>query len=172
MRPRMTDDFRSDDQPQQPAQPPPPPRKEPRTPRQVLSIAMVATATVDLGFGLPALVWPNLLWDTVGGADGGALAALESARWAGALLVAFGIGAVFVLMRPRGQRTMVTVLCIQASLTAAAILFSAANNEFDGVVDDWFYWATGAATTLVAAYLWFARFKARSELALSPAGSA
>ncbi len=151
---------------------PAPTPKEPRSPRHTLNIALLAVVALDVGYGLPMLLWPNLLWGTIGGADGRHLEALETNRWAGGLLIGLGIGALFVIAKPRGQRTIVTMFAIQSAIVAAALVLSAVNGEFSDVLDAWFYWLAAVVTAATSLYLWYARLKARAVLAPSPAGSA
>ena len=142
--------------------------KEPRTPRAVLNTGLMVYIAVNLAYGLPMLLWPKLLWETIGGADTDAAgAALLTTRWAGGVLVGLAMGAIFVLMRPTGQRTFVTTIAIHTALAAAAILVSAANGEWDDAgVEEWFYWLSGIVVASESAYLWYARFKARAVLAM------
>ena len=130
----------------------------------MLRIALIAYIAEHALYGIPMLVWPGLLWETIAGAEGDALKGLESNRWAGALLVAWGFGAILVLLRPRGQRTFLTTIAIQTSLASGALFYSSVTGEFD-VVDAWFRWASVLAIGALALYLWGARWRARDILA-------
>ncbi len=142
------------------------PRRAPRTPRGTLNAALVAYMAINLAYGVPMLLFPNFLWGTIGGAEGQALEALESTRWAGAILVAFAAGVFLLLAVPRGQRTFVTTLALHYSLAAAALLFSTLTGEFDDIVGlrAWFPWLATVVVALAALYIWYARFKARDLL--------
>ena len=142
----------------------PPFPKEPRTPRSILNIGLLAFMIVSFGYGLPLLLWPDVLWGTVGGAEGDFERALGTTRWAGAFLTAWAVGAFFVFTRPKGQRTFVTTITLQASLASAALFVSAVSGEFDDVVDTWFPWLSAVIVGLLALYLWYARVKARDIL--------
>ncbi len=147
----------------------PSPAPAPKEPRQPLSaaatlrLAIVLYIAVTIGYGLPMLVWPNLLWDTIAGASGDELAGLVSVRWAGGVLVGLGIAAFLVLAKPKGQRSFVSGMTFHTSLAAAAILVSSINGELD-VVDAWFRWASFIVVAVLAVYLWLARWRARDLL--------
>ncbi len=162
------DDFSAEGEGASPSSAPTPAPKTPRSPRHTLNLALLVLVGLDLGYGLPMLLWPGLLWGTIGGADGLHLEALKTNRWAGALLVGLAIGALFVMARPAGQRTIVTMFAIQSAIAATALVLSAVNGELSGVLDAWFYWLAAVATAATSLYLWYARLKARSVLAPSP----
>ncbi len=159
----MTDDpgaFQAESQPEPRA------KRKPRTPRGTLNLALFAYMAVNLAYGIPMLVFPAFLWGTIAGAEGQALAALETTRWGGGILVALAIGAFLLLAVPRGQRTFVTTLALHYSLAAGGILLSILAGEFDEVdgLRDWFPWVSLLVVAAVALYLWLARFKARDLL--------
>ncbi len=148
-------------------EPEPKPAKTPRTPRATLNIALIAYIAITAAYGLPMLLWPTFLYDTVGGASRNGLVGLVTTRWAGGVLIGLAIGALFVLARPRGQRTFVTMISIHTALAAAGIWISVANGEWgDAGIDSWFYLLSGVVVAALSAYLWFARFKAREVLAM------
>lgn len=147
---------------------PPPAPKEPRTPGAVLATGLFVYIAVNVAYGLPMLVWPELLWETIGGADADTAGmVLATNRWAGGVLLGLAAGAVFVLMRPTGQRTFVTMLCIHTALAAAAILYSISTGEWDDAgIAAWFAWLSAIVVAAESGYLWYARVKARSVLAM------
>lgn len=136
---------------------------EPRPPGSTLRIAVLIYAVFNLVAGTSILLWPSLFWGTIGGADDEALDIVKSVRWGGAILVAFGVGALMVYARPRGQRTFVTSMALQDAGVTAALVYSSLTDEL-AYLDTWFVVALIGATALSGLYLWFARFKARDLL--------
>jgi hypothetical protein len=140
--------------------------KPARTPEATLNTALMVSAVVALLYGVPILLVPSVFWGTVGGADNDALAALESMRWSGGVLAGLGLAAIFAIREHRGQRTFVTGLAFASAAAAVGLWLSAVNGEFSDVLDFWFYWLATLVATGLAAYLWWARIKARSLLGL------
>jgi uncharacterized iron-regulated membrane protein len=138
----------------------------PRPPGSTLRIAVLIYAVLNLVSGTSILVWPSLFWGTIGGADDEALEVIKSVRWGGAILGAFGIGALMVYARPRGQRTFVTSMALQDAGVTAALVFSSLTDEL-AYLDTWFVVALIGATALSGLYLWWARFKARDLLGVA-----
>lgn len=138
----------------------------PRPPGSTLRIAVLIYAVLNLVSGTSILVWPSLFWGTIGGADDEALEVIRSVRWGGAILAAFGIGALMVYARPRGQRTFVTSMALQDAGVTAALVFSSLTDELV-YLDTWFVVALIGATALSGLYLWWARFKARDLLGVA-----
>lgn len=147
-------------------QPSPRVSPEPRPPGSTLRIAVLIYAVLNLLAGTSILLWPSLLWGTIGGADDEALEIIKSVRWGGAILVAFGVGALMVYARPKGQRTFVTSMALQDAGVTAALVYSSLADEL-AYLDTWFVIALIGATALSGLYLWFARFKARDLLGVS-----
>ena len=141
-------------------------KPEPRPPGSTLRIAVLVYAVLNLVSGTSILVWPSLFWGTIGGADDEALEVIKSVRWGGAILAAFGIGALMVYARPRGQRTFVTSMALQDAGVTAALVFSSLTDEL-AYLDTWFVVALIGATALSGLYLWWARFKARDLLSVA-----
>ena len=141
------------------------PPKEPRSPRATLSLALLAYIAGNTVYGLPMILVPGVIWDTIGGAEGDAQAALESNRWVGGLLLALAFGALLVLRNPRGQRTFVTTLALGDAAMATLLVLGVISGEFDEVVDAWFVWVTAVGLGAISAGLWWGRLKARSVLA-------
>lgn len=139
--------------------------KEPRTPRATLNLSLLAYIVGNSVYGLPMILAPGLIWDTIGGADGDAATALESTRWVGALLLALAFGALLVLRKPAGQRSFVMTLALGDAAMAALLVLGALGDDFDGVLDAWFVWVTAIGLAVISAGLWWSRFKARALLA-------
>ncbi len=136
-----------------------------RTPRGTLNMALGMYIVVNLAYGIPLLLAPDLLWGTVAGADEAAKVALRTTRWGGAILVAWAVGAFLLMAVPRGQRTFFTTLALQYSLAAAAIVFSILTGEWDDAgVAAWFPWLSAVVIAAGALYLWLARLRARDLL--------
>ena len=161
----MADPFPSDDPTRKPSsESTSKPRrpKTPRTPQGTLNTALFAYAAINGVSGVLIALFPRLFWETLGSADGDFARALDSTRFGGAALLALAIGALLVMRKPGGQNTLVTVFALEATLVAAAL---AANVVVDdtvtGVVFDW---AMLLGCAAVAAYLWWARLKARKIL--------
>lgn len=139
------------------------PEPEPRDPRSGLNSTLLLYIIVAAAYGLPMTLVPDVLWDTIGGVDETAAEVLTGMRWAGAMLLALGFGALLVLRNPRGQRTFVTFLAVQTGATAAALIYSATANEYPG--HDWFVWGAGLIAAGVSALLWWVRVSARRVIA-------
>lgn len=145
------------------------PPKEGRIPRDradTLRLALIVYIVVNLALGIPLTLVPVGFLDFIG-VDQGIAAELGGLRWAGAVLVAWGISAVLVLARPVGRAYFVTVGALQMSFAAAAFLYSWWRHESLGSA--WFQVAAGIVLVASAAYLWWARLKARSVLAFDEA---
>ena len=141
------------------------PEKEPRTPRATLNLALLAYIAGNTVYGLPMVLVPGLIWGTIAGAEGDVAEALESNRWVGGLLLALAFGALLILRKPAGQRSFVMTLALGDAAMAALLVLGALGNDFDGVVDAWFVWASAVGLALISAGLWWSRLKARALLA-------
>ena len=151
------------DQQQQPAPVPPEPTSEPLQPGTHLRLAVLAYVAINLLYGLPGAIWPDLIWGTIGGVDSPELEVLAAMRWGGAILVAWAIGGFLVLGRPKGRQTMVTTFALQYTLAAVALATSLFAGEFD-FADTWFSVASVLVVAAGAAYLWYARWTGREVL--------
>ncbi len=154
----------SDDAPRQESEPKPP--KEPRSPGAVVRTALLIYIVVNVAYGLPMLLWPDLIWGTIGGADGLRLEALESMRWAGGVLLGLAIGAFFAFTRPAGQWTLMMGIGAHTSLAAVGIWLSLLAGEWTPTIDLWFVWLAAIVVPIESLYIWYARFKGRELLAV------
>ena len=141
---------------------PAPEPRPPRDPADTLRIGLIVYIVVNLTLGIPLLLVPVGFLDFIG-VETAIAEQLAGLRWVGAVLVAWGISAVLVLARPVGRAYFVTVGALQMTFAAAAFLYSWWRNESLG--SGWFQVAAGIVLVGSAAYLWWARLKARSVLA-------
>lgn len=144
-------------------QTPTPPEPTPLEPGTHLRLSVLAYIALNLAYGLPAALWPDLLWGTLGGGDDATVEVLRGMRWAGAILVAWAIGGLLVLTRPKGRQTMVTTFALQTSLAATALVVSALADEFRWA-KTWFVLLAIIAVGATALYLWYGRWAARDVL--------
>ena len=136
--------------------------KKPRTPDGTLRTALFVYAVLNGGAGLAIFLFPGIFWDTIGGAGDVYEVAYGSTRFGGGALLALAFGALVVLRKPAGQHTLVTVLAVEATLVAVAVI----GNVF---VDDvptslWFELVIALGSAAIAVYLWWARLIARTIL--------
>ncbi len=134
----------------------------PRTPEGTLATALLAYAVINGLFGLVLLFFPRFLLDTVGGGADIYDRAFDLFRFSGGALVALAIGALMVLRKPEGQHSLVTVMAIEATLVAAAVIANIAID--DTPTDLWFELIIAIVCAVLAAYLWWARIRARKIL--------
>ena len=133
------------------------------TPQTALGTALLAYAGLNGLAGLFMLSFPRALWVSIGGAEGESVAnAYASTRFAGAALAALAVAALLVMRKPAHQSTLVTVLCVEATLVAVATVLN-------GVVDDvptdgWFTWLVALGSIALAGFMWWARVVARKVL--------
>ena len=139
------------------------PAKEPLEPGTHLRLSVLAYVVLNVAYGLPIALWPDLIWKNIAGAEGLQLEALRSVRWAGAILLAWAIGGLLTLARPEGRQTMVTTFALQFSFATAALVVSALADEF-AFVRTWFVLLAIAAIGLAAGYLWYGRWAGRRVL--------
>lgn len=154
-----------------PAEPPSTPRdatavrrpREGMTPQTTLGTALLAYAGLNGLAGLFMLTFPRALWVSIGGAEGESAGnAYASTRFAGAALAALAVAALLVMRKPARQNTLVTVLCIEATLVAVATVL---NGVIDDVpTDGWFTWLVAIGSVVLAGFMWWARIVARKIL--------
>lgn len=136
-------------------------KRGPRDPAATLTTAMLVYIFVTLLFALPLVIFPAAFFDVVGLSDAEA-AALGGLRWFGAVLLAWAISGILVLARPGGRAIFVTTGALQLTFSAVALLYSWSVSEYA-----WSSWYHGFMTVISiagAAYLWWARFRARAVL--------
>ncbi|MDH3730030.1 MAG: hypothetical protein OES13_02720 [Acidimicrobiia bacterium] len=135
----------------------------PLDPGTHLRLSVLLSVIVNLAYGLPIALWPDLIWGTLAGGTSSDVELLSSMRWGGAVLVAWAIGGVLVLSRPKGRQTMVTTFALQFSLATAALIVSALADEF-AWAETWFVLAAIIVVGASALYLWYGRWAGRQVL--------
>jgi len=153
----MTDNLEGSTTPQ------PAPKPEPLQPGTHLRLSVLIYVGINVVYGLPIALWPDLIWDTVAGGDSAELVGLMSARWAGAILLAWAVGGLLVLTRPQGRQTMVTTFALQTSFATVALIVSALADEFVWA-DTWFVLFAIVAIGAESLYLWYGRWAGREVL--------
>jgi hypothetical protein len=124
----------------------------------ILKIALLIYAVVCLIYGLGFFIVPDSLVELSGGEPvfHGWL------RWPGGVIVALGIGAILVYLKPKGQGIFVTTIAIGALLAGLAMLWAWLNIEEGANV-----WFTALPTIVLLALsglLWWGRQKAKNIL--------
>ncbi len=138
------------------------PARPKMTPEATLGTALLAYAGANGLAGLLMLTFPRALWVSIGGADGLYEKAYASTRLAGAMMVTLAVMALLVVRKPARQSTLVTLLCIEETLVAAATFVNAA---FDKVPTDvWFDWLIALGSIALAGFMWWARIVGRKAL--------
>jgi hypothetical protein len=138
------------------------PARPKMTPEATLGTALLAYAGGNGLAGLLMLTFPRALWVSIGGADGLYEKAYASTRLAGAMMVTLAVMALLVVRKPARQSTLVTLLCIEETLVAAATFVNAA---FDKVPTDvWFDWLIALGSIALAGFMWWARIVGRKAL--------
>jgi len=86
----------------------------------LLKIVLVIYAVVSLVYGLAYFIVPDCLVNLSGGDPvfHGWL------RWSGGTLIALGIGAIMVLIKPKNQGIFVTTIAIGTLLAGLALLYA------------------------------------------------
>lgn len=154
----MTDHSEFESEPVEPAKPP-------RDPADTLRLALLVYIVVNLIMGIPLMLVPVGALDFIG-VERNIAEELAGLRWVGAVLVAWGIGGILVMARPVGRAYFVTVGALQMTFASVAFLYSWWTGESVGSV--WFQTVASVVLVGSAAYLWWARLRARSTLALDP----
>ncbi len=135
----------------------------PLEPGTHLRLSVLLSIVVNLAYGLPIALWPDLIWGTLAGARSSEVELLSGMRWSGAILIGWAIGGVLVLSRPKGRQTMVTTFALQFSLAAVALVVSALADEFVWA-DTWFVLVAIVGVGASALYLWYGRWAGREVL--------
>lgn len=135
----------------------------PLEPGTHLRLSVLLSVVINLAYGLPVALWPDLIWGTLAGGTSAEVELLSGMRWSGAILIAWAIGGFLVLSRPKGRQTMVTTFALQFSLAAVALAFSALTDEFVWA-DTWFVLVSIVGVGASALYLWYGRWAGREVL--------
>ncbi len=123
-----------------------------------LKIILIIFAVVALVYGLCYFIIPDFLVKLSGGEPvyHGWL------RWSGGVLIALGIGSIFVATRPKGQIIFVTTVALGCLLAGLALLYAWITLGEEAKV-----WFTALPTILVLALsvlLWWSRSQAKDIL--------
>jgi len=124
----------------------------------LLKIVLIIYAVVCIVYGLGYLFVPDLLVDLSGGEPvfHGWL------RWAGGILVALGIGAILVYLKPKNQGIFVTTIALGCTLAGLALAWAWINIEEGANV--WFTALPAIVVLALAALLWWCRQSAKNIL--------
>ena len=132
------------------------------TPEATLGTALLAYAGANGLLGLFMLTFPRALWVSVGGADALYEKAYASTRATGAMMIVLAVAALLVIRKPLHQSTLVTLLCVEATLVAAATLINAVADKVP--TDVWFDWLLALGSIALAGFMWWARIVGRKAL--------
>ena len=133
------------------------------TPEATLGTALLAFAGANGLTGLLMLTFPKALWVSIGGAGAtDAARAYTSTRFAGAMMVTFAVMALLVIRKPAHQSTLVTLLCVEESLVAAATFINAVGDHPPTSL--WFEWLLALGSIALAGFMWWARILGRKAL--------
>ena len=124
----------------------------------ILKITLLIYTVVCLIYGLGYFIVPDSLVELSGG---------ESVfhgwlRWSGGVIIALGIGAILVYLKPKGQGIFVTTIAIGTLLAGLAMLWTWINFEEGSNV-----WFTALPTIVLFALsglLWWSRKEAKNIL--------
>ena len=124
----------------------------------ILKIALLIYAVVCLIYGLGFFIVPDSLVELSGGDPvfHGWL------RWSGGVIIALGIGAILIYLKPKGQGIFVTTIALGSLLAGLAMLWAWINIEEGANV-----WFTALPTIVLLALsglLWWSRQEARNIL--------
>ena len=124
----------------------------------LLKIVLIIYAVVCIIYGLGYLIVPDVLVNLSGGEPvfHGWL------RWAGGILVALGIGAILVYLKPKNQGIFVTTIALGCTLAGLALAWAWINIEEGANV--WFTALPVIVVLALAALLWWSRQSAKNIL--------
>ena len=124
----------------------------------LLKIDLMIYAVVCIIYGLGYLIVPDVLVDLSGGEPvfHGWL------RWAGGILVALGIGAILVYLKPKNQGIFVTTIALGCTLAGLALAWAWINIEEGANV--WFTALPSIVVLALAVLLWWSRQSAKNIL--------
>ncbi|MCK5137814.1 MAG: hypothetical protein KAR19_18655 [Bacteroidales bacterium] len=83
-------------------------------------------------------------------------------RWPGGILIALGMGAILVYLKPKGQGIFVTTIAIGALLAGLALLWAWISIEQE--VNVWFTALPTIVLLALSGLLWWSRQEAKSIL--------
>ncbi|GMQ85200.1 MAG: hypothetical protein BMS9Abin07_0765 [Acidimicrobiia bacterium] len=135
------------------------------TPRHSTTLrwAMLWYIAVNLAIGVPLLLIPVQFLNVIGVDDATAVE-LGGLRWMGAMLTAWAVAGIIIVLRPGGRAFFVTAGALQMSFGAAALLYSSVVEE--QLASLWFHTLVTVVFVGTAVYLWVARFRAKEEFAI------
>jgi len=124
----------------------------------ILKVALLIYAVVCLLYGLGFFFIPDSLVELSGSEPvyPGWL------RWPGGVLIALGIGAILVFLKPDGQGIFVTVIALGTLLAGLAMLWAWIN-----ILEDVHVWFTAVPTIVLltlSGLLWWSRQAAKNTL--------
>ena len=124
----------------------------------ILKISLVLYAILCIVYGLGYIFFPNALVEMAGD---------ESVyhgwlQWPGGVILALGIGALMVLMKPKNQGIFVTVMALGSLLVGLALIY-AWLTPLEGR-NSWFTAVPCITILVVSALLWLSRQQAKELL--------
>jgi len=123
-----------------------------------LKVVLLIYAVVSIIYGIGYLVIPDALVNMSGGQPvfHGWL------RWAGGVLIALGIGAILVYMKPLSQGIFVTTIALGCLLCGLGLLWALINREEGAKL--WFTMLPAIIVFGLSALLWWGRSMAKEIL--------
>ena len=83
-------------------------------------------------------------------------------RWSGGVLIALGVGAILVIIKPKNQGIFVTTIALGCLLVGLSMVYTWINLEEGSHL--WFTALPAVVTLLMSAFLWWARHAAKDIL--------
>ena len=83
-------------------------------------------------------------------------------RWSGGVLIALGVGAILVLLKPEKQDPFMVTISLGCLLTGLALIYAWITAEEGASI--WFTALPAILTLLISALLWWSRYQARDIL--------
>jgi hypothetical protein len=123
-----------------------------------LKVALIIYAVVCIVYGIGYLFAPNYLV----GLSGGEPVFHGWLRWSGGILIALGIGAILVYLKPKNQGIFVTTIAMGCSLAGLALLWAWITVEEGANV--WFTAMPAIIVLALAILFWWSRQKALKTL--------
>lgn len=125
---------------------------------KVLKFALLIGAIVNLVYGAGYFIVPDAVVSMSGGnpVDAGWL------RWAGGVLIAWGIGALMVYGKPEKQHIFVTYYSLAYLLVTVGLFYSLFMHEYSCVT--WFIAFPAILTLVIAILLYWGRSQAKDVL--------